>query len=130
VVTFLVTDVECSTRRWEADAAPLRATKARMLRYPAATYVFHVSPRGYASEERTPRSWSDLTRGEAHRMPEEFVLYELPSEVWAVEFSNLFGDRVVELVGTEHAARQTAEHYEAGTAVLFRSRTDFQPVST
>jgi hypothetical protein len=57
-------------------------------------------------------------------MPEEFVLYQLPSEVWAVAFSNLFGDRVVELVGTEHAARQTAEHYEAGAAVLFRSRTD------
>jgi hypothetical protein len=64
-------------------------------------------------------------------MPEEFVLYELPSEVWAVEFSNLFGDRVVELMGTEHAARQSAEHYEAGVAaVLFRSRTDFQQVST
>jgi hypothetical protein len=44
-------------------------------------------------------------------MPEEFVLYELPSEVWAVEFSNLFGDRVVELVGTGHAARRTAEQY-------------------
>jgi hypothetical protein len=37
---------------------------------------------------------------------------------------------VVELVGTEHAARQTAEHYEAGAAVLFRSRTDFQQVGT
>jgi hypothetical protein len=63
-------------------------------------------------------------------VPEEFVLYELPSEVWAVEFSNLFGDRVVELVGTERAARQAAEHYEAGAAVLFRSRTEFQQVGT
>jgi hypothetical protein len=63
-------------------------------------------------------------------MREEFVLYGLPSEVWAVEFSNLFGDRVVEVVGTEHAARHTAKQYGAGAAVLFRSRTDFQQVST
>ena len=62
-------------------------------------------------------------------MPEEFVLYELPSEVRALEFSNLFGDRVVELVGTEHAARRTAVQY-ADAAVLFRSSTDFQEVST
>jgi hypothetical protein len=76
-----------------------------------------------------PRRWSDLIR-EVHRMPEEFVLYQLPSEVWAVAFSNLFGDRVVELVGTEHAARQAAEHYEAGAAVVFRARTDFREVSS
>jgi hypothetical protein len=44
---------------------------------------------------------------------QDYVFYARPSEVWAVEFSNLSGDRVVEVVGTEYAARQAAEQYEA-----------------
>jgi hypothetical protein len=60
---------------------------------------------------------------------EEYVFYGRPSEVWAVEFSNLSGDRVVEVVGTEYAARQAAEQYGADTAVLLSSSTDFHPVS-
>jgi hypothetical protein len=60
---------------------------------------------------------------------EEYVFYERPSEVWAVEFSNLSGIRVVEVVGTEYAARQAAEQYGMDTAVVLRSSTDFHPVS-
>jgi hypothetical protein len=60
--------------------------------------------------------------------PEEYVFYARPSEVWAIEFTNLHGDRVVEVLGAEAFARQAAELYGAG-AVLLRSATDFQPVS-
>jgi hypothetical protein len=62
--------------------------------------------------------------------PDEYVFYARPPEVWAIEFSNLHGDRVVEVLGTETAARQAAAQYGAGVAVLLRSPTDFQPVST
>jgi hypothetical protein len=61
---------------------------------------------------------------------EDYVLYTLPSEVWAVEFSNLCGDRVVEVIGTEYAARQAAQHYGQGDAVLFRSPTQFVRIGT
>jgi hypothetical protein len=67
---------------------------------------------------------------------QDYVFYARPSEVWAVEFSNLSGDRVVEVVGTEYAARQAAEQYEAAeqfgveAAVLLCSSTDFHPVTT
>jgi hypothetical protein len=63
-------------------------------------------------------------------MSEEYVLYCLPSEVWAVEFNNLFGDRVIEVVGTEQAARQIAEIYGQGTAVLFHSCAQFRQVAS
>jgi hypothetical protein len=58
--------------------------------------------------------------------PEDYVFYERPAEVWAVEFTNLNGDRVVEVVGTEYAARQAAEQYGNDSAIL-HSPTDFQP---
>jgi hypothetical protein len=58
---------------------------------------------------------------------EEYVFYEPPSEVWAIEFRNLSGERVVHVLGTEYAARQAIEAYGAGTAVLLCSSTDFQP---
>jgi hypothetical protein len=66
---------------------------------------------------------------------EEYVFHGRPSEVWAVEFNNLSGDRVVEVVGTEYAAREAAEQYGATgqsgavAVVLLRSSTDFHPVS-
>jgi hypothetical protein len=59
---------------------------------------------------------------------DEYVLYDLPSEVWAIEFRNLYGDRVIEVVATEQAAREAAEHYGLTTAVLFRSSTQFRQV--
>jgi len=62
--------------------------------------------------------------------PEEYVFYSRPSQVWAIEFTNLRGDRVVAVLGTEAAARQAAEAYGAGFAVVLSSPTDFQPVST
>jgi len=59
---------------------------------------------------------------------DEYVLYGLPSEVWAIEFRNLYGDRVIEVVATEQAARDTARHYGQGAAVLFRSTAQFRQV--
>jgi hypothetical protein len=45
-----------------------------------------------------------------------------------LEFSNLSGERVVEVLGTEKAARQAVQQYGMGGAVvLLRSSTDFQP---
>jgi hypothetical protein len=61
--------------------------------------------------------------------PGDYVFYGRPSEVWAVEFNNLSWDRVVEVVGTEYAARQAAEQYGPDATVLLRSSTDFHPVS-
>jgi hypothetical protein len=60
---------------------------------------------------------------------EDYVFYGPPNEVWAVAFRNLSGDSVVEVVGTEYAARQAAEHYGPDAAVLLRSSTEFHPVS-
>jgi hypothetical protein len=60
----------------------------------------------------------------------EYVFYEWPSEVWAIEFSNLSGEVVVQVLGTEHAAREAAGWHGAGAAVLLRSSTEFRPVST
>ena len=57
----------------------------------------------------------------------DYVFYERPSEVWAIEFINLSGERVVEVLGTESAARQAAEQLWLGAAVLLHSPTDFQP---
>jgi hypothetical protein len=62
--------------------------------------------------------------------PDAYVFYEWPSEVWAIEFVNLSGERVVEVVGTEYAAREAAEQYALGVAVLLRSPTDFQQVNS
>jgi hypothetical protein len=62
--------------------------------------------------------------------PGDYVFYARPSEVWGVEFTNLAGDRVVEVLGTEHAARQAFEQYRIDGAVLLRSPTDFHSVST
>lgn len=59
---------------------------------------------------------------------EEYVLYDLPSEVWAVEFRNLCGDRVIEVAATEQAARAAAEHLGQATAILYRSSTQFRQV--
>ena len=60
--------------------------------------------------------------------PGDYVFYERPAEVWAVEFTNLNGDRVVEVVGTEYAAWQAAEQYGTDSAVL-HSLTDFHSVA-
>jgi hypothetical protein len=57
----------------------------------------------------------------------DYVFYERPAEVWAIEFTNLSGERVVEVLGTESAARQAAQQLWLGAAVLLRSPTDFQP---
>lgn len=59
----------------------------------------------------------------------EYVFYGLPSEVWAVQYTNVQGDRVVHVMGTEYAARQAAEQYAVADAVLLRASTEFQPVS-
>jgi hypothetical protein len=65
-------------------------------------------------------------------MDPEYVFRELPSEVWAIEYTNVYGDRVVDVLGTEYAARAVADHYAiaAPTAApaLLCTRTDFQPV--
>jgi hypothetical protein len=67
---------------------------------------------------------------------QDYVFYARPSEFWVVEFSNLSGNRVVEVVGTEYAARRAAEQYEAAeqfgveAAVLLCSSTDFHSVTT
>jgi hypothetical protein len=65
-------------------------------------------------------------------MDPEYVFGELPSEVWAIEYTSIHGDRVVEVLGTEYEARAIAEHYAvaAPTAApaLLRARTDFQLV--
>jgi hypothetical protein len=62
----------------------------------------------------------------------EYVFRELPSEVWAVEYTNIHGDRVVDVLGTEYAAREVAEHYTvaspAAAPTVFRACTDFQPI--
>lgn len=59
----------------------------------------------------------------------EYVFYELPPEVWAVQYTNVRGDRVVQVMGTEYAARQAAEQYAVAGAVLLRASTEFQPAS-
>jgi hypothetical protein len=61
-------------------------------------------------------------------MDVEYVFRGLPAEVWAIEFTNVRGDRVVQVVGTEYAARQAAEHYAVANAVLLRAPTSFQTV--
>jgi hypothetical protein len=62
----------------------------------------------------------------------EYVFHDLPSEVWAIEYTNVHGDRVVDVLGTEYAARAAADHYAiaapAAAPTLLRTRTDFQPV--
>lgn len=58
----------------------------------------------------------------------EYVFYELPSEVWAVQYTNIHGDRVVQVMGTEYAAREAAEQYAVASAVLLRASTEFHPV--
>jgi hypothetical protein len=60
----------------------------------------------------------------------DFVFYEWPSAVWAIEFINLSGERVVHVLGTECAARQGAKQQGVGAAVLLRSPTAFRPVDT
>jgi hypothetical protein len=62
--------------------------------------------------------------------PHGHVFHARPSEVWAIEFTNLAGDRVVEVLGTEDAARVAAERYRIDGAVLLRSPTDFHSVGT
>lgn len=59
-------------------------------------------------------------------MDQQYVFHRPPSEVWAVEYTNINGDRVVDVLGTEYAARRTAEHYAVADAVLLRAATDFQ----
>jgi hypothetical protein len=44
-------------------------------------------------------------------MDPEYIFREVPSEVWAIEYTNIHGDRVVDVLGTEYAAREAAEHY-------------------
>jgi hypothetical protein len=61
-------------------------------------------------------------------MDQQFVFHRPPSEVWAVEYTNIHGDRVVDVLGTEYAARRTAERYAVADAVLLRAATDFQAV--
>jgi hypothetical protein len=61
-------------------------------------------------------------------MDVEYVFRGLPAEVWAIEFTNIHGERVVQVVGTEYAARQAAEHYAVANAVLLRAPTTFQAV--
>ena len=60
----------------------------------------------------------------------DFVFYEWPSEVWAIEFRNLSGERVVHVLGTESAARQAAEQLGVGAAILLRSPTTFLQVAS
>ncbi|SPM35829.1 Mycobacterium rhizamassiliense ORFan [Mycobacterium rhizamassiliense] len=59
-------------------------------------------------------------------MDQQYVFHRPPSEVWAVEYTNIHGDRVVDVLGTEYAARRTAEHYAVADAVVLRAATDFQ----
>lgn len=59
-------------------------------------------------------------------MDQEYVFHRLPSEVWAVEYTNVHGDRVVDVLGTEYAARRAAEHYAVADAVVLRASTAFQ----
>jgi hypothetical protein len=68
-----------------------------------------------------------MTGGMAMEHP-EYVFYELPSKVWAIEFTNHQGDRVVEVLGTEYAARQAAERYKVAGVTLLCSTADFHPV--
>jgi hypothetical protein len=58
------------------------------------------------------------------------VFYELPSEVRAIEFTNIHADRAVEVMGMEYLTRQAAKRYAVAAAVLLCTRTDFHPVST
>jgi hypothetical protein len=61
-------------------------------------------------------------------MDQEYVFHHSPAEVWAVEYTNVHGHRVVDVLGTEYAARRTAEQYAVADAVLLRAATDFQSV--
>lgn len=56
----------------------------------------------------------------------EYVFNELPSQVWTIEFTNVHGDRAVEVMGTEYVPRHAAERYAVATAVLLCTRTDVQ----
>jgi hypothetical protein len=60
----------------------------------------------------------------------DFVFYEWPSAVWAIEFINLSGERVVHVLGTECAARQAAKQHGVGAAVLLCSPTAVRPIDT
>jgi hypothetical protein len=57
----------------------------------------------------------------------DYVFHERPSEVWAVEYTSIGGERVVIVIGTKGDACETAAMYTAGDPVLLCSATDFRP---
>jgi SAM-dependent methyltransferase len=121
--------MERNSAQWQAMADGLVPRFVRPSRHgPANPAIMRNLNNG-----RTQCRMYYLTKNESHggRMdhPDDYIFYARPAEVWAVEFRNLVGDCVVEVLGTEFAARQAAELYGEGAAVLLRSSTDFHPVS-
>jgi hypothetical protein len=57
----------------------------------------------------------------------DYVFCEWPSEVWAVEYTSIGGERVVIVIGTKGDACETAAMYAASDPVLLCSATDFRP---
>jgi hypothetical protein len=112
---------------------PLPAAPPRGIHHPAgpgsgdAAGLSRLHPRFGPLGASTLTQYQTGATGQRICLPKAVLL---PSEVWAVEFTNLAGDRVVEVVGTEHAAREALGQYRIDGVVLLRAPTDFQPVST
>lgn len=61
-------------------------------------------------------------------MDPEYVFLQRPSDVWAIEYTSVRGNRVVYVIGTEYAAREAMEQYAVAGPILLRSSADFHPV--